>query len=147
MRNFTRVASDPLFCLSAERSANAMANTNNNTTSSSSGASIRDSSKVQNTMSLKKLSQSTELNLLQVALSEPLAAMINETLDELCPALSSTPLVQQKALRIVFSVGIDVMLVDAESSAYLGKFNIAPKDLINSSQSEKIFGSFCIPSQ
>jgi hypothetical protein len=101
-------------------------------------------SKVHKKASLSK--PSSEINLLQHAMSEKLQMMINETLNELCPALTSTPLVQQKALRIVFSVGVDVVIVDAETSAYIGKFSLTPRDLINSDQTENIFGSFCIPS-
>lgn len=101
-------------------------------------------SKVHKKVSLSK--PSSEINLLQHALSDKLQMIINETLNELCPALSSTPMIQQKALRIVFSIGVDVVIVDAETSAYLGKFSLTPRDLVNSDQTGTVFGSFCIPS-
>lgn len=68
-----------------------------------------------------------------------------EALDELCPPLASTPRLEDKALRVVFSVGIDVMMVDAERSAQLGKFKLQPTDLLTSTQTDDVFEYFMLP--
>jgi hypothetical protein len=69
---------------------------------------------------------------------------ISETLDELCPPLSKTPLLQEKCLRVVFSVGIDTVMIDCMTLAYIGKLNIKSKDLLSSGQTEKVFGNFMV---
>ncbi len=68
-----------------------------------------------------------------------------DALDELCPPLQSTPLLQDKALRVVLSVGIDVVLVDAERSAMLGKFNLKPSDLLTDKDTDDVFEYFKLP--
>lgn len=70
---------------------------------------------------------------------------LGNSLDILCPALKSTPLLQDKALRIVFSAGVDVMIIDAEHSAMLGKFSLTPKDMITSDDTSDVFEKFGIP--
>lgn len=68
-----------------------------------------------------------------------------DSLDELCPPLVSTPLLQEKALRLVFSIGIDVVIVDAERSAQLGKLALKPSDLLTSQQTDDAFEYFKLP--
>ena len=68
-----------------------------------------------------------------------------DALDELCPPLQSTLLLQDKALRVVLSVGIDVVLVDAERSAMLGKFNLKPADLLTDKDTDAVFEYFKLP--
>ena len=68
-----------------------------------------------------------------------------EALDSLCPSLQSTPLLQDKALRIVMSVGVDAVVVDAELSAALDKITLSPDQLLPSAATDDIFGNFVIP--
>jgi hypothetical protein len=63
-------------------------------------------------------------------------------LNEYCPQLRSTPRLQDKALRCVFSVGVDVVILDAELSAMAGKLALRPDDMLPSSATDKIFGNF-----
>lgn len=69
-----------------------------------------------------------------------------EALDEVCPPLKSTPLLEDKALRVVLSVGIDCVMVDAERSAMLGKLRLRPADMLTSTQTDDVFSRFCLPS-
>ena len=68
-----------------------------------------------------------------------------EALDRICPALSTTPRLQDKALRVVFSVGIDAVLMDAELSAMMGKFSLRPEDMLASSSTDNVWGNFMMP--
>jgi hypothetical protein len=72
---------------------------------------------------------------------------IGDALDELCPRLAdgASPLLQLKALRAVFSVGFDAAVLDAESSAHFGKLTLGPQDLLDSSETDALFGQFEIP--
>ena len=70
-----------------------------------------------------------------------------EALDSLCPSLQSTPLLQDKALRIVLSVGIDAVVVDAELSSALQKTTLTPGHLLPSAATDDLFGNFVIPKQ
>jgi hypothetical protein len=67
---------------------------------------------------------------------------LGELLNEYCPQLRSTPRLQDKALRCVFSVGVDVVILDAELSAMAGKLALRPEDMLPSSATDKIFGNF-----
>ena len=69
---------------------------------------------------------------------------LGEVLDQACPELKSTPLLQEKALRLVFSVGIDVMVVDAEHSAMMGPLALQEEDLLNAEQTQRAFTNFCL---
>lgn len=80
-------------------------------------------------------------NVMPVDVEETIA----KSLDELCPALSTTPSLQDKALRIVFSVGVDAVIVDSELSAIMGALELKPEDLIDSDETDDVFGVFCVP--
>lgn len=67
------------------------------------------------------------------------------SLDMICPELRSSPSLQSKALRIVFSVGVDIVIVDADASAMMGKLSISPSDILASDSTDRIFGSFFLP--
>lgn len=70
-----------------------------------------------------------------------------EALDSLCPSLRTTPLLQDKALRIVLSVGIDAVVVDAELSSALQKTTLTPGHLLPSAATDDVFGNFILPRQ
>lgn len=71
-------------------------------------------------------------------------AQLMYDLDFLCPNLKDTPFLQEKALRICFSVGIDAVVLDAESSARVGKLDLQPKHMIHHNDVEDVFGTFSI---
>ncbi len=87
----------------------------------------------------------TVIDLISGLLPEKVEEILSCALDDLCPELVTTPKLQDKALRLVFSVGVDVVMLDAESSAYVGKLNLEPKDMLSSDTTEEVFGSFIIP--
>ena len=65
-------------------------------------------------------------------------------LDDHCILLESTPKLQDKAMRLVLSIGCEVVIVDSEMSACLKKISLTPKDLITSDESNEVFGNFGI---
>ena len=69
---------------------------------------------------------------------------MGESLNNLCPHLVTSPRLEDKALRLIFSVGVDVMVVDAISCAVIGKLAVRPSDLLPIAATEKIFGNFMI---
>jgi hypothetical protein len=86
-----------------------------------------------------------ELNLISGFNDEVVEEKLTLALNVMCPELESSQRLQDKALRLVFSVGVDAVLVDAESSGYMGKIAIQPEDLLSSEATEGVFGTFCIP--
>lgn len=80
---------------------------------------------------------------------QELHAAVGAALDELCPPLGdgASPRLQQKAFRAVLSVGFDAVVVDAESSAHFGKLDIAPTSLLQSRDTDSLFGGFEVPQQ
>jgi hypothetical protein len=74
-----------------------------------------------------------------------LEKLLGAALDELCPDLSDTPLLQHKALRAVMSVGVDAVVVDAELSACLGDLDLRPEQLLPSAATDDVFGVFQLP--
>ena len=75
--------------------------------------------------------------------SEQIAA----ALDDLCPQLSDTPRLQDKVLRIVLSVGIDCVVVDAELAPLLQRPQILPEQLLHSDLTDDVFGTFQLPAE
>ncbi len=67
-----------------------------------------------------------------------------DRLDSLCSPLRNTPRLEDKALRVVFSVGVEAAIVDAEQSAKIGKLRLTPKDLLSDAMTEKVFGRFSV---
>ena len=65
-----------------------------------------------------------------------------QELDDNCSLLESTPKLEDKALRVVLSVGCEVVIVEAELSAYLRKLELSPDDLLTSDQTDLLFGEF-----
>ena len=87
----------------------------------------------------------TEMTLISGLLDRKVEQTIAQALDQLCPALEKTPRLQDKALRTVFSVGVDAMLIDAEMSSTMGKLRLTPEDIISPHETQNIFGSFTMP--
>jgi hypothetical protein len=71
--------------------------------------------------------------------------VLQDSLDSFCPPLKSTPLLQDKGLRLVFSVGIDAVLLDADTSARLQKISLTASDMITPDDSADAFEQFYIP--
>lgn len=86
-----------------------------------------------------------EVYLAEGAISKPLGESISKAFDYICPALKSTPHLQDKALRIIFSTGVEVMMIDSELSAMIGKLKIKPKDLVTLDETEELFTQFVVP--
>ena len=89
-------------------------------------------------------SDQVELFLIDGFVHENVNFLIKESLDEKCPALKSTPRLADKALRVVFSVGVDVVMLDATCSAAVGKLQLTESDLISSAESDIVFKKFGI---
>lgn len=60
----------------------------------------------------------------------------------LCPKLKTSKTLQEQALRLVFSVGNDVCVLDSDLSAAMGKFNLTLKDVLSVKDTEYVFGRF-----
>ncbi len=90
-------------------------------------------------------SDEVEIEMISGLLDERIEKHLAHALDTLCPALESTPKLQDKALRLVFSVGVDVVMLDAETSGIINKFSLQHKDMVSSDDSEAVFGGFLIP--
>jgi hypothetical protein len=86
-----------------------------------------------------------KIHLVDDLVSESLKRSFQEALDTLCPPLKSTPRLQDKALRIAFSVGVEAVVVDAESSAHMGKLAVTTDDLLSSEATNDVFGQFMLP--
>ena len=68
-----------------------------------------------------------------------------EALDTLCPALKTTPKLEDKALRIVLSLAHEVVMVEPEIQSGLGKLSLSDKDIVGIDDVVHIFGGFMIP--
>ncbi len=66
-------------------------------------------------------------------------------LDSLCPALESTPKLQDKALRAVFSVGVDAVMMDSELSAMMGKIALTKTDVLRPQETLEVFSGLILP--
>jgi hypothetical protein len=71
---------------------------------------------------------------------------LKSTFDHLCPALKSSKKLEDKVLRVIFSIGVDVVVADAALSSFLDKLSLKPVDLITSNDTDDIFSRFHIPS-
>lgn len=66
----------------------------------------------------------------------------SKELDDHCVLLESTPKLQDKAIRIVLSVGCEVVIIDSELSSCIKKLTLSPLDLLTSDETNDIFGNF-----
>lgn len=78
-------------------------------------------------------------------LPDEISDKFGEALDALCPALSSTPKLEDKALRIVLSYGHEIVTIEPEIKPALGKLKLTPDDLVCIDDVAIIFGGFMIP--
>lgn len=76
---------------------------------------------------------------------EHIERTIAQSLDELCPDLANTPALQDKAIRIAMSQGVDCVVVEAEMSALMGKCTLKPEHMMHSTKTDHIYGKFMIP--
>ena len=165
-RRITRVARDPLLCvrgngngdgtgegdsdggLSVEelakldQEANAAEASTNNTISDAIDS--RDTA-TETPTDEPLIPRSDGIPLVSGLLPPELEKLLGAALDELCPDLSDTPLLQHKALRAVMSVGVDAVVVDAELSACLGELDLRPEQLLPSAATDDVFGVFQLP--
>ena len=91
---------------------------------------------------LSEMSRVPDLILLS-GLSHPeTEEYFGKELDDHCVLLESTPKLQDKAMRIVLSVGCEVVIIDSELSACLRKLTLNPMDLLTADETHDIFGNF-----
>lgn len=70
---------------------------------------------------------------------------IAQALDELCPALASTPRLEDKGLRVALSVGTELVVVEGNQSARIGKNTLGAEHMLTAEDSAGVFGSFVVP--
>ena len=67
--------------------------------------------------------------------------------DKYCPRLSSTPLLEDKVLRIVLSYGHDVAVVEPELCSFMEPISLSQKDILTVDEVADIFGGFMISAE
>ena len=80
-------------------------------------------------------------------LPDEISDKFGEAMDTLCPALATTPKLEDKALRTVLSFGHEVVIVEPEIKPALGKLKLTPADLVGIDDVAHIFGGFMIPEE
>ena len=85
---------------------------------------------------------SSEVILLSGIHPAPYEAKLAEEFDDLCPAVANSRYLEDKALRAVFSVGIEAVLMDSETSARIGPLRLRAEDMIPSEETDDLFGEF-----
>lgn len=91
---------------------------------------------------LTEMSRTPDLILVSGMGSPEVEKYFGQELDDHCVLLESTPRLQDKALRCVFSVGCELAIVDAELSAMLPKITLNPLDLLTADETSEVFGQF-----
>lgn len=86
--------------------------------------------------------RNAKVTLLDGSASPAFESAVRKALDTCVPSLVSTPRLQDKALRSVFSIGIDMAIMDAELSARMGKLALHPRDLLTEDETDDLFGRF-----
>ena len=76
----------------------------------------------------------------------PLEANIAQQLDELCPKLLSTPRLEDKALRCVFSIGFECAAIDVDLLVRMegGRLGLQPSHMLTAMDTDDIFGHFML---
>jgi hypothetical protein len=77
--------------------------------------------------------------------SEKNEESLKKLLDQLCPNLATSSRLQDKALRSVFSVGVDAVSINCDVYASMRKLALKPSDFITASQTDRLFRSFSVP--
>ena len=75
----------------------------------------------------------------------PIDNVVGQALDSLCPALATSKELHDKALRLVFSVGMDAVILDAELSSMIGPLSLRPEDMLASNATDDVWGNFMVP--
>jgi hypothetical protein len=83
--------------------------------------------------------------LISEILPDEIADKFGDALDTLCPALKSTPKLEDKALRTVLSFGHEAVMIEPEIKPALGKLKLTPSDLVSIDDVAIIFGGFMVP--
>lgn len=158
-RKFTRIAVHPFCCYRGHGSANPEEVEDND---------IKSRSKSNNVVSQSAalIQQNTQSNdtsdpaspyingvkeddpvifLISDILPDEIAEKFGEALDTICPALSSTPKLEDKTLRTVLSFGHEVVMIEPEIKPAIGKLKLKPEDLVSIDDVALIFGGFMIP--
>ena len=145
-RTFSRAAFDPLLCYSGEISLlNEAQSSAQNKTAPPSITSNPQFGNASSENTVRKLPYGLAVPLVSNVLHENLAREISGALDSLCPPLSTSVSLSDKAFRVVMSVGIDLVIVDAVLSATLGKLRLSQQDMLTADDTEDIFGTFMVP--
>ena len=131
-RRFSRASFDPFTCFPGDGKG-----------------SMSDDDLLESQQSYKDLEQTQnaeeEVVLVDGIMPDEVQSVLGAALDSLCPFLASTPSLQDKTLRTVFSVGVDIAIVDSSLSAYLDPLTLTPSDLLSSDKTDSVFGEFMIP--
>ena len=158
-RKFTRIAVHPFCCYRGHGAAspeeleeNNMKHIPKSTNSvSKSAAMIQQNTQINDTSD----SSSPYVNgvkeddpvvfLISEILPDEIADKFGDALDTLCPALKSTPKLEDKALRTVLSFGHEAVMIEPEIKPALGKLKLTPSDLVSIDDVAIIFGGFMVP--
>ena len=95
---------------------------------------------------LKELSRTPDLILLSGLRHKEFEDYFAKELDAHCILLETTPKLQDKGLRLAFSVGCELAIIDAETSSMLRKLTLRPSDLLTSDETGDLFGEFGVQS-
>ena len=95
---------------------------------------------------LKEMSQTPDLILLSGLRNPEFDNYFGRELDAHCILLETTPKLQDKGLRLAFSVGCELAIIDAETSSILRKLTLSPSDLLTADETGDLFGEFGVQS-
>jgi hypothetical protein len=87
------------------------------------------------------------LFLIDKVLPPNITQLLNDLLARACPPLSSTPLLEDKVLRVCLSYGHEVCNVQPEVLTLLDDFTLKKSDLLTLDEAGRIFGGFMIPQE
>jgi len=138
-RRFTRAASHALTCVRG------LGDPNGNEDEESIAEMMRLEEERQDSRDQSSNLHGISWYLVEGLIEPPADQLINSALDHLCPRLASTPLLQEKALRCVFSVGMDLVMLESEVSAALGPLRLEPQHMLSSLESDAVFGTLAMP--
>jgi hypothetical protein len=85
--------------------------------------------------------------LLSGVMPDEMEEIFIQEIDSIAPDLASTPKLQDKAIRAVMAYGHEMIWLDADISANLGKLNLTENDIVEDSDVEELFETFMIPKE
>eukprot|EP01041_Mallomonas_annulata_P006081 gene6081-12271_t len=147
-RLFTRGSVDPLLCYVGDDTEDIEDTDDTDATNPETGGTSSDVSESESETESSQLNRDIckiAVPLVSGVLDEEVEGALAAVLDQLCPPLASSHLLQDKALRAVLSVGVEVVVIDAVLSAAMGKVNLKPEDALTSDDTDELFGAFMIP--